>query len=54
MTGVNAVRVENLIELKEAAIAEQILWPDGSVFNRTLIMSRADRDALARIERGSS
>ncbi len=43
-------QVQSIAALKEAAIAEQILWPDGSAFNRTLIMSRAERDQLAHLE----
>lgn len=43
-------RVHNLTELKACAIEAQILWPDESVFNRTLIMSAAERQKLREIE----
>jgi hypothetical protein len=46
-------RVKNLCELKQQAIDENIIWPDGSIFNRTLIMSTLDRQKLRDIEHDS-
>lgn len=44
-------RVHNLTELKACAIEAQILWPDGSMFNRTLIMSKVERQELRKLSK---
>jgi hypothetical protein len=42
--------VDDLRALKHLAIEKQIIWPDGSIFERTEIMSRHTREHLKALE----
>jgi hypothetical protein len=46
-------RVGNIRALKRLAVAHQYVWPEGSVFERTEIMSAAVRAELRSLERGT-
>jgi hypothetical protein len=43
-------RVRDISELKQKAIAAQIIWPDDSVFTRTEIMSKETRAGIRALE----
>lgn len=43
--------VDNIVELKQLAVAHQIIWPDGHFFERTEIMSDATRAEIKKLER---
>lgn len=43
-------RVRNIPRLKALAVERQLIWGDGSVFERTEIMSRSTREELLRLE----
>jgi hypothetical protein len=43
-------RVKDIEQLKELAIERQYIWPDGSIFEKTEIMSRKVRDELRKLE----
>lgn len=45
-------RVSDIPSLKAAAIENQIVWADDSVFTRTEIMSASTRSKLLQLERG--
>tara|TARA_R100000149_G_C5880943_1_gene146087 strand:+ start:12058 stop:12846 length:789 start_codon:yes stop_codon:yes gene_type:complete len=47
-------RVESLPALKEAAVDASLIWPEGHIFERTEIRSRAQTDELRRLERLSN
>ena len=47
-------RVEDIQELKSAAIADQLIWPDDSVFTRSELASRATWARIRKIEAGDS
>jgi hypothetical protein len=44
-------RVIDIVELKRAAVAATLIWPDGSIFERTEIKSRAHRQLERMYER---
>lgn len=41
--------VKNVHELRRKAIENKLIWPDGSIFNKTEIWSSSDRDKWRRI-----
>ena len=51
-------RVNDIAELKRRAIAEQLTWPDGSIFARTEIKSTAhaalERELEQRVGKGAA
>ena len=46
-------RVKNISRLKQLAIEKQLIWAEGSIFERTEIMSKRVRLELRRLESGS-
>lgn len=44
-------RVKNVHELKEKAIEGNLIWPDGSIFEKTEIRTRKDRITLEKLNR---
>jgi hypothetical protein len=42
--------VDNIAELKRLAVARQIIWPEGSVFERTEIASQRTRERIRELE----
>lgn len=46
-------RVNDVVSLKRLAVESRIVWPDGSFFERTEIMSRQVRDELRNLEAAS-
>ena len=42
--------VNNITELKIRAINEKLIWPDGSIFEKTEIRTRADKERLKLIQ----
>jgi hypothetical protein len=46
-------RVTDIGRLKMLAVERQIVWKDGSIFEKTEIMSRSVRDELHRLEAAS-
>ena len=43
-------RVDDLAELKARAVAAQLIWPEGHLFEKTEIRTRRTREALRRLE----
>jgi hypothetical protein len=43
-------RVKNISHLKARAAESQLIWSDGSIFQKTEIMSRSVREELLRLE----
>jgi len=43
--------VRNVHELKKRAIQEKLIWKDGSIFEKTEIRTRKDKEALKEIEK---
>jgi len=43
--------VRDVHELKSRAIAEKLIWPDGSIFEKTEIRTSQDRERLMLIEK---
>jgi len=43
-------RVDDIPGLKEEAVSTQVIWPDGSLFTRTEIMSSTTREAIRALE----
>lgn len=43
--------VDDLHELKRRAIEQQLIWPDGSIFEKTEIRSTTEKEKLTRIQK---
>ncbi len=43
-------RVDDLPRLKQLAVDDRLIWPDGHLFERTEIKTKAVRDELRRLE----
>ena len=43
-------KVESLEDLKEAAVANQLIWPEGSIFQKTELASKSVWEEIRRIE----
>lgn len=43
-------RVKDITELKEAAVYKQIIWPEGSFFQKTEWASKSVWDEIKRLE----
>ena len=42
--------VDDIIALKQEAVAQQIIWPDGSLFEKTEIASKELKEKIAKLE----
>lgn len=47
----NNTELKNWTELKIRAINERLIWPDGSIFNKTEIRTKSQKNIIAQIEK---